>query len=200
MSDPLLKALIASGDVTDPASAKGRVLSAAAQLFNSEGYASTTVRKIATETGIQSGSLFHHFPSKQAILAAVMGETISLISLRMQQAADTASTPEEQLRALIRCELEAVLKDTGVAMQVLFFEWSSLEPEHQKRLLSHRNIYEQIWLDTLKQARKAGIIQQKPAILRRLILGAIAWTPNWYKTKGPLSLDALAEEIFTLCQ
>ena len=58
------------------ASPRGKMLSAAARLFRDQGFERTTVRDIARETGIQSGSLFHHFPSKEDILFAVMVEGI----------------------------------------------------------------------------------------------------------------------------
>ena len=46
----------------------------AAQLFVQEGFDRTTVRMLAQEMGIKSGSLFHHFKDKQEILAAVIEE------------------------------------------------------------------------------------------------------------------------------
>jgi len=53
-------------------SPRGRVLRAAAYLFHLQGYSRTTVREIAQVVGIQSGSLFHHFKTKEDILCAVM--------------------------------------------------------------------------------------------------------------------------------
>ena len=53
-------------------SPKGRLLLGAAYLFHKQGYAKTTVRELANFIGIQSGSLFHHFTSKDDILANVM--------------------------------------------------------------------------------------------------------------------------------
>ena len=57
-------------------SPRGRVLRAAAHLFRVQGYSGTTVREIAALVGIQSGSLFHHFRSKEEILFVVMKEVI----------------------------------------------------------------------------------------------------------------------------
>ncbi|MGS0466961.1 TetR/AcrR family transcriptional regulator [Cobetia marina] len=46
----------------------------AARLFVEEGFDRTTVRMLAQEMGIKSGSLFHHFADKQEILCAVIEE------------------------------------------------------------------------------------------------------------------------------
>ena len=72
----VVRELIASGQVTDPESARGKLLQTAAHLFRNKGYERTTVRDLASAVGIQSGSIFHHFKSKDDILRAVMQETI----------------------------------------------------------------------------------------------------------------------------
>ena len=72
----IIQQLVDEGQVTDPSSARGRLLSAAAHLFRLRGYDRTTVRDLGAALGIQSGSLFHHYKSKEEILKAVMRETI----------------------------------------------------------------------------------------------------------------------------
>ena len=57
-------------------SPRGRLLLGAAYLFYKQGYDKTTVRQLGEFIGIQSGSLFHHFKSKDDILATVMEQTI----------------------------------------------------------------------------------------------------------------------------
>ena len=41
------------------------VLSAAARLFRHEGYYATTMRDIAEKSGIEAGSIYYHFDSKE---------------------------------------------------------------------------------------------------------------------------------------
>ena len=67
-------------------SPRGRLLSAAAQLFRDKGYERTTVRDIAAVVGIQSGSIFHHFKTKEEILFAVMEEVIHFNTERLRAA------------------------------------------------------------------------------------------------------------------
>ncbi|MCW8978209.1 MAG: TetR/AcrR family transcriptional regulator, partial [Marinobacter sp.] len=74
----ILQSLIAENLVSDPEGARGRLLTEAARLFREKGYERTTVRDLAAAVGIQSGSLFHHFRTKEEILKAVMVETIRL--------------------------------------------------------------------------------------------------------------------------
>lgn len=177
---------------------RGRLLLGAAYLFHKQGYAKTTVRELAQFIGIQSGSLFHHFKTKDDILAHVMEQTIVYNHACLESAIATSDHPEQQLKALIKAELEAISGDTGSAMAVLVYEWFSLSAENQKKLLKLRNDYEQIWLNVIQVLHDHGKIKHDPFIWRRLIGGSIAWTVTWYKTEGKLSLDQLTEIVWDM--
>lgn len=176
-------------------SPRGRVLRAAAYLFHLQGYSRTTVREIAQVVGIQSGSLFHHFKSKEDILCAVMTEAIIYNLGQMQRAVDQANSTYDQLKGLVIAELESINGDTGAAMAVLVHEWSVLPKARQAELLEMRQQYEDIWLAVLKKARQEGLIQHDPILWRRLIGGSISWSVTWYKPTGRLSLPQMAEEL-----
>lgn len=179
-------------------SPRGRVMRAAAYLFRENGYASTTVRELAQVVGIQSGSLFHHFKSKDDILLAVMEEAIRYNTARLEQAVAQNTGTLNQIRALIRAELESINGDTGTAMAVLVFEWDALSTDRQDYLLNMRKYYEQIWLDVLERAQHEGLIKHPPFIWRRLIGGAISWTVTWYKPEGRMTLDQLTDIILQM--
>lgn len=179
-------------------SAKGRLLLGAAYLFHKQGYAKTTVRELAQFIGIQSGSLFHHFKTKDDILANVMEQTIIYNNACLERAIANSQQPEQQLRALIKAELGAISGDTGSAMAVLVYEWFALSPENQKKLLKLRNDYEGIWLNVIQVLHDQGKIKHDPFILRRLIGGSIAWTVTWFNPEGTVSLDDLTEIVWDM--
>lgn len=49
-----------------------KILAESARLFARQGYHKTTVTDIANAIGMTQGALFHHFPSKEALLEAVV--------------------------------------------------------------------------------------------------------------------------------
>ncbi|MNY25765.1 HTH-type transcriptional repressor KstR2 [compost metagenome] len=104
----------------------------------------------------------------------------------------------ERLLALIRCELQSIMGGTGEAMAVLVFEWRSLSPQGQAQVLALRNIYEQMWLDVLDEAKAAGLIRGNISLTRRFLTGALSWTTTWFKPQGSLSLDQIAEQAMLL--
>jgi AcrR family transcriptional regulator len=194
----LVESLAAQGLVTDPLSAKGRLLAKAAKLFRAKGYERTTVRDIAAEVGIQSGSIFHHFKSKDEILKAIMEEVIVYNMHRMRKLVDEADTARNALLALICCELDAVNGLTGNAMSVLVYEWRSLSEDKQRFILGLRAEYEALWSETMQYALDEADQTADVFVLRRLLTGALSWTTTWYDINGKLSINELAEEALKL--
>lgn len=195
----ILKSLIADNLVSDPQGARGRLLKEAARLFRDKGYERTTVRDLAAAVGIQSGSLFHHFRTKEEILKAVMVETIHLNTALLRAAVDKAESDADKLRALIRAELESINGQTGEAMAVLVYEWRSLSEPSQAEVLALRSVYEQIWLDVLAALKTDGHLSADPFVVRRMLTGALSWTITWYRPEGGgLSLDGLTDQVMAM--
>ncbi|WP_237065228.1 TetR/AcrR family transcriptional regulator [Microbulbifer guangxiensis] len=192
----LIDQLVADGELSDPASTRGRLLNCGARLFQQKGFARTTVRDIGAEVGILSGSIFHHFSSKEEILRCVMEEVIRFARARMAAAVAAEEDPRDQLRACIRCELEAVHGHSVPGFSILVLEWRSLSSESQASVLRLRDSYEQIWREVFT---RLGRPLDDPALSRRLIQGAIAHTHNWFRPEGKtLSLEGLSGQILAV--
>lgn len=174
---------------------RGKLLSAAARLFREQGYDRTTVRDIAAAVGIQSGSIFHHFSSKEDILFAVTMEVIRFNTERMRLATEGVADPVQRLRGLIRAELQSIVGDTREAMIVLVRDWRCLAPDKQEQALAVRARYEGYWMDTLRDLHAQGRFRADPMVVRRLVNGMTSWTSNWYDPQGALDMDGLTEVI-----
>ncbi|MDX1801149.1 MAG: TetR/AcrR family transcriptional regulator [Marinobacter sp.] len=196
--DPILTQLINDQLVSDPAGARGRLLHEAARLFREKGYERTTVRDLAAAVGIQSGSLFHHFRTKEEILKAVMVETIHLNTALMRRAMESEPTSQGRLRALVRSELESINGQTGEAMAVLVFEWRSLSGPARQDVLALRDIYEALWLEVLGALAADGTLEAEPFVVRRMLTGALSWTVTWYRPHGGMSLDDLTDQVMAM--
>lgn len=64
-----LQTLEKMDDLTDR---QKKVLQASLELFASQGFEATTSAQIAEKAGVAVGSVYHHFPNKQALLTAVL--------------------------------------------------------------------------------------------------------------------------------
>lgn len=61
----------------DPQGLRGRVLDAAAALFQARGYHGATMHEVAAASGVTGGAMHHHFPSKKALGVAVIRERVA---------------------------------------------------------------------------------------------------------------------------
>ena len=81
---------------------------------------------------------------------------------------------------------------------MLVYSWDGLSPANQKDVLALRAVYEQLWLDVLAQARKEGLIDVDPFVLRRLLTGAISWSGTWFDPKGSMSVPQLVDIVLAM--
>jgi AcrR family transcriptional regulator len=89
------------------ADTRDRILEAAMDLFAEEGFSGTTISEVERRVGLAAGtgSLYRHFPSKEALLAAAVEREISRIRAEIQQhakeaaIADDGDPAERRLRA-----------------------------------------------------------------------------------------------------
>ncbi|WNC74223.1 TetR/AcrR family transcriptional regulator [Thalassotalea psychrophila] len=177
-------------------SAKGRLVNVAAKLFNQKGYARTTVRDIASELGILSGSLFHHFPNKEAILCIAMAEAILKASKFMELAMEGTTDAKQQLRILIHCEITALHDENDPGFQLMIPEWRSLNADNRACILSLRQRYEARWHKVLESLQQQSVVNAEARVLRHFIRGALLETCNWYKPSGTLSQKELSDRLF----
>ncbi|SFX67254.1 TetR/AcrR family transcriptional regulator [Marinospirillum alkaliphilum] len=169
----------------------------AARLFCDQGYESTTVRMLADAMGIKSGSLFHHFSDKQEILYAVIESGMLHAMEIARQTLASARTSKEKLHALARAHLSTLLEDRD-AHVVAIYEWRSLTQESRDLLVELRDAYETSWREVISECHEAGLIKGDQGLQRRLALGALNWTVQWYHPDGELTPDDLAQELVAM--
>jgi AcrR family transcriptional regulator len=172
--------------VNGQANGRERVLDAAAARFVEQGYAATTLRQIAGDIGIQAGSIYHHFSSKEELFAAVLDEGIVV----MQKAFDQA---DGTLIGHVRAHLGALFEHGPytAAHVTAFF---TAPPNVRTATVVVRDAYESRW--QLLLADLLPHLGDKEVRLRRLILfGAMNTTIEWFDRSGNVTLDELAETI-----
>ncbi|WDE07540.1 TetR/AcrR family transcriptional regulator [Thalassomonas viridans] len=183
------------GPLADLNSPKGRLQQASARLFKEKGYAKTTVRDIAAEVGIQSGSIFHHFKNKEEILLAIMSDTILRVLTDMLAALASTDDVMAKLQHLILHELKAIHGEQFVGFSLLVSEWRALSDTNQQQILKLREYYENLWRDILSQAHQQGKVNVEALYLRGFIRGALIETTNWFNVSGDISLEQLALKL-----
>ncbi len=81
--------------------ARDRLLRLAQGQFARRGYGATSMRQVAAAAGIQAASLYHHWPSKEALYAAVVEDVNAQLRVIVRDALAVDAPLEEQLRGAV---------------------------------------------------------------------------------------------------
>jgi AcrR family transcriptional regulator len=185
--------------VKDGTVPRERILQAAARLFRTRGYKRTTVRDIADEVGILSGSLFHHFRTKEEMLLEIMREAALSICLRAEALIDPAASPSEQLRELIRLEIKSFTSEVHKDYHgVLFFEWREVPDAAKAEFTRLRKRYQRTWLAVLERCQAEGSLRCEPDAASLILHGALSNAMTWFAPSGRYSTEEFGDILMRL--
>ncbi|SEI57141.1 DNA-binding transcriptional regulator, AcrR family [Allopseudospirillum japonicum] len=183
--------------LTNNSKRRKELVAIAARLFFEQGYERTTVRILAEAMGIKSGSLFHHFTDKQAILCAVIESGMQSAMQIAHEALEGVQDPQDKLLALTKAHLSTLLTDRN-AHVVALYEWRSLTPESLHHLVGLRDEYESLWRSVIQECIQADVLHGEESVVRHFALGALNWTVQWYDPQGQRTPDDLALALVNL--
>lgn len=90
-----------------------RIRAAALDLFASHGYEQTSLRAIADRVGITKASLYYHYPSKQALLLALVAPLVDDTRPVVDAAERLAPSPAN-IRVILGRQLDTMLRQQSV--------------------------------------------------------------------------------------
>jgi AcrR family transcriptional regulator len=170
-----------------------RILDASQQLFAAHGFEAATTRDIARAAGIAAGTLFNYFPTKEAVVRALVSEAYGLVAetFASDRVRDSAEQPslEEELFAHIAAVLRKLKPFRKYVTAVLETELSPLA-QHDGETLSLQAAH----LETVGQiAARHGLGDALTPLAVQLywtlFVGVLAF---WAKDASPKQEDTLA--------
>lgn len=177
---------------------KDLILEVAVRLFSERGFHGTTIREIAEEAGMLSGSLYAHIQTKEDLLYEVVMQAADRF-LGAIEPLVTADLPaaEKLLQAMI-AHAEVVAASRAHAT-VFMHEWKGLSPARRAEVAARRKAYEQRLGQILTDGTLRGEFQPlDERMARLLILSAVNWIYEWYDPTGPLSPADVADRYWRL--
>tara|TARA_R110002096_G_scaffold420745_1_gene626018 strand:+ start:15507 stop:16256 length:750 start_codon:yes stop_codon:yes gene_type:complete len=174
---------------------KAELINAAAKLFRASGYDGTSVRDIAKEVGITSGSIFYYFESKEDLLEAIILHGISTGVKIVENELKNEVTPVNRFYALVYAHLLALHSDPDSAHEVSVREWRRLPEDARKRLRSLNERYKSIWRQELLSLKDAGYLKSDHEICRKTLIAALNWSLAWLKPKTKKSYEDVANNL-----
>jgi AcrR family transcriptional regulator len=167
------------------------LLDSAATKFAEQGYHATTIRELAAATAMTPGAIYFHVPNKQALLLAVYEEGVQRILDRIEGAVRERMAAWDRLESAVAAHLESIL-DASAYARVIIRILPGDVPEISPELTKLRDRYEARFRALFAEIDLPA--DRDPKLARLFVLGAINWTPVWYRPGG-LSIPELAREL-----
>lgn len=179
-----------------------QILRAAARISREIGYKAATVRRVASEAGLEAGSVYYHFGSKEEIFDEVLDMGLRDL-LKGVSHAITRWPNKEDHRNRIATAIGAHMAHLFRASEFTSANiriYGMLPEEIRSRHRPIRHEYGRIWDQMLREAQKAGTLRSdiKVVPLRQAILGALNWTVEWFdpgkaSDRGHYTLSAFTD-------
>jgi AcrR family transcriptional regulator len=176
------------------------IVDAARELFCARGYDETAVAAIAARLGVAEGTVFKYFPTKRALLLAVLERWYEEMFGDYARELAGIAGPRARLRHLVWRHLRAV-RDNSELCRLMFREVRAAADYPGSRLHAMNRRYTQLLLEVVQDGVQARAFRGDipPALLRDLVYGGIehhAW--GFLSGRGRLDPDDLAERITAL--
>ena len=159
----------------------------AAELFAQKGFRATTVREIADAAGILSGSLYHHFDSKESIGDEILSSFINDVLGDYRAAVSSAGSPRAVLEQIVHTT-SSTLSRHRAALGMLQNDWSYFSTQDRFGYLRKAVAeIEATWITQLERGKEDGDFRADlDARLTYRLLRDVLWIPSQWRTAGEI--------------
>ncbi len=177
---------------------RARILDAAAKTFRQKGYAATTLIEIARAAGMQAGSLYYHFGSKDELLEEVLDIGMRRVHEAVEESQERLpadSSHRDRIRVAVEAHLATLLKhDDYTSANIRIF--GQVPEEVQLHHIRQRDAYAELWRHILSKAQKSGALRSNIdlGLVRMLLMGALNWSVEWYQP-GRTPIQTIADQM-----
>ncbi|HEV2783397.1 MAG TPA: TetR/AcrR family transcriptional regulator [Actinophytocola sp.] len=177
-------------------SRRDELLDLAARLFAERGFRATTVRDIADAAGILSGSLYHHFDSKESMVDEILTRFQEELFGRYEEIVAEGMGPRETLEAVVVASFESIDRHHA-EVAIYQNEAKYLAQFDRFGYLNERNRqFRKLWAGILTDGVRAGVFRPDldVELVYRFIRDTVWVAVHWYRPGGELSAAEIAKQ------
>lgn len=166
------------------------VRKSAERLFARHGYAAVSMRQLASEIGVQVGTIYNYTKDKQTLLFAIMSDHMSelLTALKSHEA---KPSPIDELSQFLNFHLDYHLARRD-AVFIAYMELRNLTEDNFTQIEAMRRSYEDALEAILISGKQADVFDIADTRITTLaIIGLLTEVVTWYRPDGRLKLDEI---------
>ncbi|MFV2179544.1 TetR family transcriptional regulator [Actinomadura sp. LOL_016] len=190
----------AEGTAAARAERRAELLATAAEVFASQGYSATTVRKVADAAGILGGSLYYHFDSKESMADEILSTFLNEMWASYERVLAEGRSARDTLEGIVVESFRSI--DRHRPAVVIYQNESKhlATSERFRYLLDSQRRFEEMWLALLDRGVKEGAFRADldRTLIYRFIRDTVWVAANWYQPGGRLSADDIAKHYLAM--
>src|SRR5687768_13043627 len=142
-----------------PSNRRTELLRIAAGLFADKGFRNTTVRDIADAAGILSGSLYHHFDSKESMVDEILSTFQEQLFGQYDEILASSDDARTKLERAVRVSFEAI-ENHPHEVAIYQNDADFLGSFDRFGYLKDRNAQSrQVWVTLIEQGVRSGVLR-----------------------------------------
>ncbi|WP_244930764.1 TetR/AcrR family transcriptional regulator [Nocardioides sp. W7] len=155
---------------------RDQILATAAELFAARGFHGVSVADLGAACGISGPALYKHFPSKDAVLAAMLVSISEELLAVGRERAGRATSATGAVRALVDWHADFALRHRALIV-VQDRDWESLPDDAREQVRALQRAYVDLWADQLRRVH-AGLALDPARAMAHAAFGLINSTPH----------------------
>ncbi len=175
------------------------LLDSAAEVFAELGMEKASMAQIAAHAHVSKALLYHYYPSKDALIFAIIATHLEELDEAIEQADDATLAPKQRLRKLVGTVLECY-RGADNQHKVQLNATSALSDEQKAEILAlERRIVRHFAL-VLRQINPGLDDPQRPLLtpVTMSLFGMMNWVYMWFRDGGRISREDYADVATTL--
>lgn len=184
---------VSSSRPESPRATRRQVLiKVAGELFNERAFDAVTTEMIGAHAGVTGPALYRHFPSKQALLIAVLEDPLNELLANARKTAAEVRDPREALEAMIDFHVARTLENVPSTLVFLKNEHNVPEDERH-RMRRMMRLYAEEWSGLVSRLRP-DLSDAQTRVLTHAVFSMINAVPQFNSGLDP---EIVAETIRT---
>jgi AcrR family transcriptional regulator len=153
---------------------------AALEVFYIKGYHGASIRAIAAAAGVGISTLFHHYPTKSAILERILDRAVDAMQADLDEATEGIVDPIERLSAAVRALVVAHCQRQSQSF-VAQSELRSLTDPAAREIRRKRRLVQGVFDDAIAAGLESGEMTcEHPREVSRAIVSMGTMVATWY--------------------